>query len=128
MDVQVCPALTDAALNALLAHGSPITAPRGFGPILARSLVYCAIFRDGMLIGFVNVAWDGGIHAFLLDPTVHPDYRRQGLGLALVRTAVAESTARGAEWMHVDFESRLSPFYKAAGFRATEAGVIRLAG
>jgi hypothetical protein len=22
---------------------------------------------DGLLVGFVNIAWDGGYHAFLLD-------------------------------------------------------------
>ena len=42
---------------------------------------------DGMLIGFVNVAWDGGDHAFLLDPKVRPDHQRRGIGTELVRRA-----------------------------------------
>ena len=35
----------------------------------------CARQGDGSLIGFVNVAWDGGDHAFLLDPKVPPDHQ-----------------------------------------------------
>jgi hypothetical protein len=31
-----------------------------------------ARFGDRALIGFVNVAWDGGDHAFLIDTKVHP--------------------------------------------------------
>ena len=44
--------------------------------MLARSLTYVAAYDTvgggEQLVGFVNVAWDGGIHAFLLDTTVHP--------------------------------------------------------
>ncbi|MFJ6658828.1 hypothetical protein ACIQNG_21125 [Streptomyces sp. NPDC091377] len=30
----------------------------------------CARGGDGTLVGFVNVAWDGGVHAFVLDTVV----------------------------------------------------------
>ncbi len=41
--------------------------------------------RDGdTLIGFVNVAWDGGVHAFLLDTLVGATNRGQGVGTALI--------------------------------------------
>jgi ribosomal protein S18 acetylase RimI-like enzyme len=122
------PPLTDAQLNALFSAAWPHHAPRAFGPVLARSLAYCAAFADGELIGFVNVAWDGGAHAFLLDPTVHPAFRRRGLGLSLVRRAAVLAAARGAEWLHVDFEPHLAGFYAAAGFRPTDAGVMPLRG
>jgi ribosomal protein S18 acetylase RimI-like enzyme len=78
------------------------------------------------LIGFANVATDGGRHAFLLDPTVDPGYQRQGIGTSLVRLAAAEARARGCEWLHVDYEPQLAHFYRAAGFRATSAGVMHL--
>jgi GNAT superfamily N-acetyltransferase len=120
------PALSDDALSALFAAAWPDHAPRAFGPVLARSLVYCAAFQGDRLIGYVNVAGDGGAHAFLLDPTVHPDFRRRGLGSALVRAAVQAATDAGATWMHVDFEPHLAPFYRALGFRHTEAGLLRL--
>lgn len=121
--------LIDTELNALFAAAWPSHAPRAFGPVLARSLAWCAA-RDlgGDLIGYVNVAWDGRDHAFLLDPTVHPAHRRRGLGLALVRAAARLAAAAGVEWLHVDYEPHLAPFYVAAGFRPTAAGLLRLAG
>ncbi|MBB3590877.1 GNAT superfamily N-acetyltransferase [Rhizobium sp. BK529] len=98
-----------------------------FARILPRSLAHIGAYADGRLIGFVNVAWDGGIHAFLLDTSVHPDLRRRGIATALVKEAVRVARERGAEWLHVDFEPHLSGFYRACGFRPTEAGLIRLA-
>jgi ribosomal protein S18 acetylase RimI-like enzyme len=79
------------------------------------------------LIGFVNVAWDGGDHAFLLDATVRPDHRRSDIGAELVRIAARHAAKAGCEWLEVDFEEHLAPFYfDACGFRPTRAGLIRL--
>ena len=93
---------------------------------MSRSLVHLGAYAEGALVGFVNVAWDGGVHAFLLDPTVHPDHRRTGLGTLMVRRAAELSAERGAEWLHVDYEPHLAGFYRGCGFRATEAGLMRL--
>jgi GNAT superfamily N-acetyltransferase len=79
------------------------------------------------LVGFVNVAWDGGAHAFALDVVVDPDHRRVGLGRALMARAASEAAAAGCAWLHVDFEERLGDFYlSACGFTPTAAGVLRL--
>ncbi|WP_417309374.1 GNAT family N-acetyltransferase [Devosia sp.] len=94
--------------------------------ILSRSLVHAGAYDGGRLVGYVNVAWDGGTHAFLLDTTVDPDYQRRGIATALVRMVTAAAQARGASWLHVDFEARLGPFYEACGFRPTAAGLIAL--
>jgi ribosomal protein S18 acetylase RimI-like enzyme len=94
--------------------------------VLPRSLAHLAA-RDGeRLIGFVNLAWDGGIHCFLLDICVDPDFRRRGIGTDLMRQATAVAKERGATWLHVDFEPHLEPLYRAAGFRPTAAGLINL--
>jgi predicted N-acetyltransferase YhbS len=75
----------------------------------------------------VNVAWDGGDHAFLLDPTTRGDLQRSGIGTQLVRLATAEAKRAGCEWLHVDYEDRLAPFYEGAcGFRPTAASLIHL--
>lgn len=97
-----------------------------FTRILPRSLTHVGAYHEGRLVGFVNVAWDGGGHAFILDTTVHHHHRRQGIGTALVLEAVRVARQRGAEWLHVDFEPHLTDFYSACGFRPTEAGLIRL--
>ncbi len=98
-----------------------------FEPILERSLGYLGAFEAERLIGFVNVATDGGLHAFLLDTTVHPSFQRQGIGTRLVAEAVAIARRAGAVWLHVDFEPRLSRFYiERCGFAETSSGVMRL--
>ena len=84
--------------------------------------------RDGArLVGFVNVAWDGGVHAFVLDTMVRAGAARQGIGTELVAVSVAESRAAGCEWLHVDFDDHLREFYfDACGFEPTNAGLIKL--
>ncbi|MEI2297019.1 GNAT family N-acetyltransferase [Ensifer sp. MJa1] len=79
------------------------------------------------LSGFVNVAWDGGAHAFLLDTMVDTPLRRKGHTRRLVEEAAVKARASGCEWLHVDFEPHLRDFYlKACKFVATDAGLIRL--
>ena len=81
----------------------------------------------GGLVGFVNVAWDGGDHAFLLDTKVAAEHQRQGIGTSLACHAAAHAKAAGCEWLHVDFEEHLAAFYfDACGFRPTTAGLIHL--
>lgn len=94
--------------------------PHGLGWVTARA-------ADGTLIGFVNVAWDGGDHAFLLDTKTRGEYQRHGVGTGVVRRAAEEARSAGCEWLHVDFEPHLVPFYlDACGFRPTDAGLIHL--
>lgn len=82
---------------------------------------------DGALVGFVNVAWDGGVHAFILDTMVDPTRGRAGIGTGLVRMAAENASNSGCEWLHVDFEPHLRSFYlDACGFTPTPAGLIRL--
>jgi GNAT superfamily N-acetyltransferase len=82
---------------------------------------------DGTLVGFVNVAWDGGDHAFLIDTKTRPSHQRRGVGTAVVRRAVEEARAAGCEWLFVDFEPHLRAFYlEACGFRPTAAGLVHL--
>ncbi|MFF4344393.1 GNAT family N-acetyltransferase [Kitasatospora sp. NPDC001540] len=122
----VRPDLTDAELNGLFSASWPTHRPTSFAPMLSRSLTWIAARRGGRLVGFVNVVGDGGAHAFVLDTTVHPDERRQGLGVRLVRAAADEAKACGAEWLHVDYEPHLESFYGHCGFRPTAAGLMRL--
>lgn len=94
--------------------------------ILERSLAHLGAYDEGALVGYINIAWDGGAHAFLLDPMVHPDYRHRGIGSTLVRHATDLARQRGARWLHVDYEPHLDGFYKACGFRPTTAGLMAL--
>ena len=121
------PAVTNEALIELFANAWPAPRePREFAPVLEQSLGYVCAYRQGRLIGFVNVAWDGGHHAFLLDPTVRSEYQRRGIGTELVRRAAELARAKGTEWLHVDYEPRLAEFYQKCGFRKTDAGLLKL--
>ena len=81
----------------------------------------------GGLVGFVNVAWDGGDHAFVVDTKTHGAYQRSGIGTRTVEFAAQHAKAAGCEWLHVDFDADLAPFYfDACGFRPTHAGLIHL--
>lgn len=89
-------------------------------------LAFVCAYSDGELVGFVKLAWDGSVHAFLLEPTVSPRMRHRGIGRMLVARATEVAQARRLEWLHVDYEPELSPFYRACGFEPTPAGLIRL--
>lgn len=94
--------------------------------VLARSLAHLAAYDEGTLIGFLNLAWDGGIHAFVLDTCVHPRFRHRGIGRRLVLGAVDIARDRGAHWLHVDYQPHLEDFYRGCGFQPTSAGLIDL--
>lgn len=86
------------------------------------------VARDGAdLAGFVNVLWDGLVHAWLQDTMVARASRGRGIGTGLVEHARHGARAAGCEYLHVDFEDHLAPFYyRACGFTPVSAGLLRL--
>jgi GNAT superfamily N-acetyltransferase len=125
---EVSPLVSNEQLNELFAAAWAGHVASDFAPILARSLAYICAYVGERLVGYVNLAWDGGAHAFLLDTTVHPEWQRGGIGRALVGRAVAVARSQGLQWVHVDFEPQLRGFYASCGFQPTEAGLIRCEG
>jgi GNAT superfamily N-acetyltransferase len=123
---RVIPPVRNEELNELFDAAWPEHSWRNFGQVLDRSLGYVCVYHEHRLVGFVNLAWDGGAHAFLIDTTVHPGLRRRGIGKRLVREAAAVARERGVAWLHVDFEPSLRSFYRRCGFRRTEAGLMQL--
>lgn len=92
-----------------------------------HSLGWVCARSDRELVGFVNVAWDGGVHAFVLDTMVSAKHRRAGVGTELVAVAAKGARAAKCEWLHVDFDEDLRAFYfDACGFKPTDAGLIAL--
>jgi GNAT superfamily N-acetyltransferase len=124
----ISPPVSNDDMNALFTASWPDARASDFQPVLSHSLLYVCAYEGARLIGFVNVAWDGGIHGFILDTTVHPDLRRRGIGLELVRRAAEAARGRGLQWLHVDYEPHLKTFYEECGFFHTEAGLLRLNG
>ncbi|MYY04517.1 MULTISPECIES: GNAT family N-acetyltransferase [unclassified Streptomyces] len=119
----------NTALNKLHAEG--FGGPAGQTDWRARlqrhSLGWVCAWEDHRLVGFVNIAWDGGVHAFALDTVVAGRNRSNGVGAALLGVAAEQCRAAGCEWLHADFEEHLRPFYfDACGFRETTAGLLAL--
>jgi GNAT superfamily N-acetyltransferase len=96
-----------------------LTAKHSLGWVVAR--------ESERLVGFVNVVWDGLVHAWIQDTMVDPRDHHRGIGAQLVAEAVTASRAAGCEWLHVDFDDDLRGFYfGACGFTPTNAGLIAL--
>lgn len=123
---QIAPSVTNDTLNELFRAAWPDHQWRDFNPVLDRSLSFVCAFLGNQLVGFVNIAWDGGTHAFILDTTVHPLVRRKGIGLELVEQAAKIAQKRGVKWLHVDYETSLTSFYRQCGFEDTAAGLMAL--
>jgi GNAT superfamily N-acetyltransferase len=118
------------ALNALHAEGfghRVLEDDDWWAQVNRHSLGWVCAWEDDDLVGFVNVAWDGAVHAFILDTLVTARVQRRGAGKGLVALAAEQARAAGCEWLHVDFDDGLGPFYfGACGFRPTNAGLIAL--
>jgi GNAT superfamily N-acetyltransferase len=118
---------TLSTLHARAFGGDPAPAGPWAARLSRHALTWVGAFDGTELIGFVQVAWDGGAHAFVLDTMVDPRAQGRGIGSELVVAATAEARAAGCEWLHVDFEDHLTGFYlDRNGFRATRAGLINL--
>ena len=119
----------NAELNTLHAEGfgHRVLAVDWRTQVRQRSLGWVCARQSADLVGFVNVAWDGGVHAFILDTLVAGHVRHQGVGTQLVTTAAEHARTAGCEWLHVDFEDHLAGFYfGACGFTPANAGLIAL--
>ncbi|MCB0993391.1 MAG: GNAT family N-acetyltransferase [Acidimicrobiales bacterium] len=83
------------------------------------------VARDGDR--FVNVLWDGLVHAFIEDVMVDADYRHRGIGVGVVHAARDGARTAGCEFLHVGFEKDLRDFYiDACGFEPTLGGLMEL--
>jgi GNAT superfamily N-acetyltransferase len=95
---------------------------------LTKQALGWATARDaGRLVGFVNVIWDGLIHAWIQDVMVATDLRSSGIATHLIKLGREQAKEAGCRWLHVDFEESLGNFYyDSCGFRPTSAGLIAL--
>lgn len=119
----------DVELNALHAEAfaHPMRDDDWREQVERHSLGWVCAREAGELMGWVNVAWDGGTHAIILDTMVAMRARRRRIGARMVALAADHAREAGCEWLHVDFDEELEPFYIAAcGFRPTPAGFIAL--
>ena len=93
--------------------------------ILKEHFAYYTVRSDDSnLIGYMSVISDGINNAFLVDLMVHPEYQKAGLGISIVRTAIADLKQACIRCVQVTFDDDLKPFYKQCGFHIFSGGII----
>lgn len=109
------------------AFGHRIYPDDWWGRVSRHSLGWVCARSPDELVGFVNVAWDGELHAFILDTMVDSRYRRLGIATEMLEVCAREARNARCEWLHVDFVDELRELYfNSAGFTPTNAGLINL--
>jgi hypothetical protein len=84
-DYRLNPPVSNEQLDRLYAAAWPHHQPPfDFGPELEHLLAFIGAYVDDQLIGCVKVAWDGAVHAFLLEP--------RSRGAALSEAATMQSS------------------------------------
>lgn len=117
------------ALNRLHAEafGHRIFTDDWWGQVNRHSLGWVCARSPQELVGFVNVAWDGALHAFVLDTMVASSYRRLGVATQMLAICAREARNSRCDWLHVDFVDELRELYFGkGGFTPTNAGLINL--
>lgn len=85
---------------------------------LGNSCAVCVAYCGGKLAGMGRALGDGVSDAYIQDVVVDPDFRRRGVGGAIVRALVAELKRRGVDWIALVGEPGTEEFYHSLGFDA----------
>jgi predicted N-acetyltransferase YhbS len=84
-------------------------------PNLRKDLTVIARASDGTFVSFCGMWLDAVNRVAYVEPVAtDPDYRRRGLGTAVVLEGVRRCVAEGAE---AAFVGSIQPFYRSMGFR-----------
>jgi len=91
-------------------------------------LVAAAVAEDGALIGMGRMISDGVGDGYIQDVVVRHDWRRCGVGSALVSLLAEEAVRRGLRWVGLVAAPGTTGFYERLGFRAMKNHVPMLLG
>lgn len=105
-----------------------IAEAEAYPPLIAAGGVW-VVERDHLPRGFIQTTVEGhDLHIWEL--SVHGDWQRQGLGAALIRTAVNRARASGLVGATLTTFREIpwnAPFYARLGFQVLETPELRLA-
>ena len=125
-EILISPDFDNDELTNLFNESWPEGTLRDFSITHQHSLAYLIASEDKKIIGYLNIPHDGAYHAFIVDLTVHPNFRRRGVALLLLDHAVTVCRNKKYHWAHLDFKEELSPLYEKAGFQLSTAGLLNL--
>jgi glucosamine-phosphate N-acetyltransferase len=84
---------------------------------------------DGRVVGTAALLLEdkfihgGGRVAHVEDVAVHPDYKKQGVGAALVQYVIDKARKLGCYKVILNCHDHLIPFYEQSGFRQYDTGM-----
>jgi len=95
-------------------------------PLLVRStfaFVVAVHRQSGRTVGMGRAISDGVSDAYIQDLVVLPEFRRRGVGKALLMRLVEVCRARGISWIALVAEPGTSDFYRESGFIVMEGHI-----
>ena len=87
---------------------------------LENSCAVCVAYADGQLCGMGRALGDHVSDAYIQDVVVAPEFRRRGIGGAIVKTLAAELRRQGVEWIGLVGAPGTENFYRALGLTAPQ--------
>ena len=91
------------------------TDPASLIPMIENSFAVCAAFDGTRLIGLMRALSDGVSDAYMLDLAVLSEYRRRGIGKALVQKLSGHLREYGIEWIVCIGAPGTEEFYRTTG-------------
>jgi ribosomal protein S18 acetylase RimI-like enzyme len=85
--------------------------------------VFLVYEMDGKVVGVVRGNYDGS-RAIIHQLSVHPTYKRRGIGTALVREIVKRLQGKGAPTVSATVIGESVAFWQKAGFRKTNVLLV----
>ena len=88
-----------------------------------RAAIFIVYEKQGKIVGAVRGNYDGS-RAIIHELSVHPDYRKQGIGTALVKEIVKRFREKGAPTVSATVIEESLGFWQKIGFRKTKAFIV----
>ncbi|WP_298666007.1 GNAT family N-acetyltransferase [uncultured Methanofollis sp.] len=100
----------------------------GIAPLITGSFCFIIATDGDRTVGMGRAISDGCSDAYLQDIVVLPEYRRRGIGDAIVERLVSFCRERGITWIGLVAQPGTAPFYEKHGFARMKGHVPMLLG
>jgi GNAT superfamily N-acetyltransferase len=121
----IAPGEIDAARQLLLDNGwsGARFEPQNFGLCVTNAHASLVALDGARVVGFARALGDGVFNGYLSMLVVHADYRRRGIGFALVKRIMGDNL--DMTWVLRAREPHLEAFYNKLGFVRSEVAMER---
>jgi ribosomal protein S18 acetylase RimI-like enzyme len=88
--------------------------------IVSDTYCFAIALREDEIIGMGRAISDGASDAYIQDVMVHSDFRRRGIGRAIISKLVEHLRENGIQWIGLISEPGYEKFYESLGFGRME--------